>query len=365
MGNTQSAELADSVFPVMENPLEVQKQMNIVTEFAASMGTTDTLLPPPGGTKRSRGSASLVSVVMPNLNNGNFIEGAIKSVLSQSYRNIELLVIDNGSIDQSVSIAEHLAREDERVSLFDEPRRGVSHAINAGLKKAAGDLVTIIASDDVYAEDKTRKQVECLLDDEPSISYTGGWYMDELGRPYDMPRPWARDGQKEPIRYDGMIFHELINRTFWNDVFSASFMYPKKCLEGREFDTSLVYGEDWDFHVRLSRSYPYRYIPEPLYGYRIHPGNTWAKGNEQRNLRNKIRIFEGWLRDFDNLTKEDRGTIMAQLFQATEELEGSIGMIDVAIRHPRMAKMAWNRATASVRYRTRTLVPYRIRKALH
>jgi len=312
------------------------------------------LLSTHAGTNHPLRPAPLVSVVMPNLNKGRFIEEAVKSVRSQSYRNLELLIVDNGSEDQSVSIAELLARDDKRIRLFDEPRRGVSFAINTGVKNASGELVTIMGSDDIIGKDKISRQVDRLQQDGTSVCYTEGWYLDDLGRPLDWPR--AMDRLNEPIKYEGLIFSELIRRDFWNDFFGASVVYPKRCFSDRLFDTSLTYGEDWDFCVRLSRSYNFHYIPEPLYGYRVYSGNTWAKGNEQRNLRNKIRIFEGWLRDFD-LNKEDKGTILKQLLQSREELEGRIGMVRLAITHPQ--------TTRAVLRRTRSSISHQVKRAAH
>jgi glycosyltransferase involved in cell wall biosynthesis len=296
----------------------------------------------------------LVSIVMPNLNKGRFIGQAIESVLSQSYKNLEVLVVDNGSQDESVSVVEHLESEDGRLRLLKEPTRGVSRAINTGIKSARGEFVTVMGSDDVLTKDKTSKQIERLQEGRASVCHTGGWYLDSEG--VRLVRPLARDTQKVPTQYEGDIFHELISLDYWRDFFGASVVYSRDCFDGRLFDPSLEYGEDWDFCVRLSRSFAFHYVPEPLYGYRVYSGNTWAKGNEKRNLRNKIRILEGWLRDFDDLRKEDKSVILRQLLQSQEELDGHTGMIRFAVAHPEYAKAVLKRGRSSITHRTRKLV---------
>jgi glycosyltransferase involved in cell wall biosynthesis len=311
----------------------------------------------PSSSTRPPGRGPLVSVVVPNLNKGRFIGEAIESVLAQSYKNLEVIVVDNGSEDQSVPVVEDMAQKDKRVSLFTEGTRGVSYAINAGIRKAGGELVTVVGSDDVLHREKIREQVQCLEGHYDSLCYTGGWYMDEHGKPLD--RPPARDTRKVPTRNEGHIFHELVSNDFWNDFFGASIMYPKDCFRGRLFDTSLSYGEDWDFCVRISRSFFFRYLPEPLYGYRVYSGNTWAEGNEKDKLRNKIRLFEGWLKELRDVDKEDRKVILRQLLQAREELQGHMGLVRVAIAHPETSNVVLRRARSSITYRMKKNRPSR------
>ena len=87
----------------------------------------------------------LVSIITPSLNQGRFIEAAIESVLSQDYPRIEYIVIDGGSSDGTLDI---LARYGERVAWVSEPDRGQSHAINKGFRRARGDVLAWLNSDD-------------------------------------------------------------------------------------------------------------------------------------------------------------------------------------------------------------------------
>lgn len=115
------------------------------------------------------GTEPLVSVIIPVYNREKFIVRAINSCLRQSHRNIEILVIDDGSSDKTLKTAKAMEDQDERVRVLGNSRnRGVNYCRNVGLKKSKGKYVNFLDSDDVLCEDKIRAQ-SCLLERNPSI----------------------------------------------------------------------------------------------------------------------------------------------------------------------------------------------------
>jgi glycosyltransferase involved in cell wall biosynthesis len=317
-------------------------------EFETPLKVVD-LSPSLAGTYRGDTvPGSLVTVVMPNLNKGRFIADAIDSVLSQTYVNLELMVVDNGSADQSLSIIEGFVRRDSRVTLLEESKRGVARAINAGLTRAKGEFVMVVGSDDLLAKEGISKQVSCLQEENAPLCYTEGWILDEWGKPTG--RLYNRDWVKLPSTCEGMIFHELIRKVF---VLPASVMYSRRCFENGMFDSSLTFGEDWDLLVRLSRSLEFRYIPEPLYGWRIYSGNMMVKGNERFVNENHVHIYEKWLRDFDGLSREDRNFILKRLLRSREALEGSFGLLQVAFGYPSAWPVLLGMMGSSISHRIR------------
>lgn len=293
---------------------------------------------------------SLVSVVMPNLNKGGFIADAIESILSQTYEKFELLVIDNGSDDQSISLIENFIKKDTRISLTREPRRGVSYALNTGIGKAQGAFVTFLGSDDICHEERLSKQVKCLQEKNASVCYTEGWMIDDRGELIN--KLYNKDVAKLPTIHEGMIFHELIRRNF---IIGGSVMVSRRCLDNDSYDASLTFGEDWDLWVRLSRRFHFHYVPEPLYGYRVYSGNTWAKGNEERIQANNVLMYEKWLRDFQDLNRDDRNFILKRLLQSRMELDGVVGMLQVALAHPSASILLLGRAKSSIAYRMKKM----------
>lgn len=105
----------------------------------------------------------LVSVVIPMYNSSSYITPTIKSALNQTYKNIEVLVIDDRSIDNSVEVVNELAKSDSRLRCIpQEKNQGAAVARNRGIKEANGQYIAFLDSDDLWAEDKIEKQV-CLM----------------------------------------------------------------------------------------------------------------------------------------------------------------------------------------------------------
>ena len=106
----------------------------------------------------------LISIIMPVYNAECYLNQAISSCLNQSYQNIELILIDDGSVDKSIEIINNIINKDNRVKLFFTPtNQGPATARNIGLEKAQGDYITFLDSDDFIANDKLEKQLNFML----------------------------------------------------------------------------------------------------------------------------------------------------------------------------------------------------------
>lgn len=113
-----------------------------------------------------------VSVILPFYNAESTLHNSANSILNQSFKNFELLLIDNNSSDKSHSIAKHLAKLDSRIKLYREEQQGVVFAMNLGLKKSRGKFISRMDSDDIAYTDKLEKQVT-FLHHNPQIGFTG------------------------------------------------------------------------------------------------------------------------------------------------------------------------------------------------
>jgi glycosyltransferase involved in cell wall biosynthesis len=125
----------------------------------------------------------LVSIIVPSFNRGLYLERCLHSILDQTYRNLECLVMDGGSQDGTVAILQRLAASDQRLRFISEPDRGEVHATNKGLDLARGEIISIQASDDYYVPDAVEKSVEFLLA-HPEFVGVGGdaLYVDASGK---------------------------------------------------------------------------------------------------------------------------------------------------------------------------------------
>lgn len=120
----------------------------------------------------------LISVVMPAYNAQNSLQKAIESVLAQTYTKIELIIVDDGSTDDTYYVAQQYADKDTRIRLFkNEQNCGVSYTRRRGVSLAAGDLIAFLDSDDVWVSNKLQEQVDVIHTDSADLVYTGSAFM--------------------------------------------------------------------------------------------------------------------------------------------------------------------------------------------
>ncbi|HHV6902569.1 TPA: glycosyltransferase family 2 protein, partial [Haemophilus influenzae] len=124
----------------------------------------------------------LISIIMPVYNAECYLNQAILSCLNQSYQNIELILIDDGSTDKSIEIINNIINKDKRVKLFfTSTNQGSAAARNIGLGKAQGDYITFLDSDDFIANDKLEKQLNFMLQNHLLMTHGNYTFCDLKG----------------------------------------------------------------------------------------------------------------------------------------------------------------------------------------
>jgi|SRR5687768_1281856 len=203
-----------------------------------------------------------VSVVIPNYNTGRFVTAAVRSALQQTYSAIEVLVVDDGSTDDSIDRI--LDITDDRLTCVRQPNGGLSAARNTGIRLARGRYIAFLDSDDLWSPAKLARHL-AVMEEDPSIGVTfcHSAYLAESGAPIDdllVPRSERPDSG------------QVIKRNHIGNGSTA--VVRRECFQHAGlFDEALRSGEDWELWVRvaaLSRL-TFRLIPEVLTGYRVRP----------------------------------------------------------------------------------------------
>jgi glycosyltransferase involved in cell wall biosynthesis len=198
----------------------------------------------------------LVSIVTPSFNQGRFIRATIESVLSQNYPNVEYMIIDAGSTDETVDIIKSYNNQFLWVS---EPDRGQAHAINKGWSRSSGEILAWLNSDDIYLPGAIAKAVAHFVDcPETGIVYGEGNYIDEYGQ-FIAPYP------TEPFSSDRLFETCFICQP-------ASFIRRSVLENVGYLDESLHYCMDYDLWIRAARRHQLRYLNEPLANLRLYRG---------------------------------------------------------------------------------------------
>lgn len=202
-----------------------------------------------------------VSVIIPCFNHESFIEKAIISVLEQSYTNVELIVIDDGSSDGSVNLIEKLNDKNQFI-FISQKNIGLSSTLNKALLLSTGKYFTTCSSDDYLSTDKVEKQV-LFLESNPKykLCFTKATIVDED----------SKCCASETIAFNkdikqGRVFEDILTFDFHPPV---SFMYERSILLEVGAYESDCFAEDYFMNLKLSKEYLFGYIPEELYFYRM------------------------------------------------------------------------------------------------
>lgn len=204
-----------------------------------------------------------VSVIIPNYNYAHYLREAIDGVVNQTYQDIEIIVVDDGSTDGSSEILKSYG--DRVVSIF-QKNQGVSAARNNGVRSSHGQYVAFLDADDSWLPEKVEREVEQFsLNSNLGLVHVGVREVDAQGN-------HIRD------RLDGghgEISDQLLMLAAEGILGGGSgFMVPRSVFdEIGGFDTALSTSADWDLFYRISSRYPIGFVPQVLINYRVHGAN--------------------------------------------------------------------------------------------
>lgn len=233
-------------------------------------------------------STPKVSIIMPCYNSEKYIEKAIQSVLEQTYRNFELIIIDDDSTDKTWEIIEQYAKKDFRVicTKKDENEKGISKSMNKGIEMARGKYITRMDSDDIIIPEKILRQVQFLDENEEyGICSVNIAMMDNLGNVYNEN---VYPEQKVPSEWTFL---------WTNPVPNAPCMYRTSIIKGNNITFSnLRTAEDYDFLEKLITKTKVYMINLPLYYYRYNEKSTYNR-NRIETFKNSLDISKKYYKE--------------------------------------------------------------------
>lgn len=212
----------------------------------------------------------LVSVVIPACNAEVFIAKTLESVLSQTYQNIEIVVVDDGSSDKTAEIVTSFAQKDNRIRLLQQSNAGVAAARNLAIEKSTGEYIAPIDADDIWYPQNLEKQVQCLLESEPSVGVVYSWSL-------DINQEGLLTGGFYNSTIAGKVYKALIYKYFMGNASSS--LIRRVCFQkvggyNCKLKAENAQGcEDWELFLRIAEHYQFKVVPEFLVGYRQIPSS--------------------------------------------------------------------------------------------
>lgn len=212
----------------------------------------------------------VVSVVIPTFNRSHVLGRCLRSVLAQTYGDFEVIVVDDGSEDDTAALVGAIS--DDRIVYIKHPHNlGQGAARNTGIQAARGRYIAFQDSDDEWLPNKLERQVKVFeaASEKVGVVYTGRWVEGENGRRH-VPAPKVE-------RREGNIRASLLRGGF---ITSQTVMVRTESVRHvHGFDERLRHLEDWDLWIRLSREVEFQYISEPLVI--LHGSADGASFNQQ------------------------------------------------------------------------------------
>jgi glycosyltransferase involved in cell wall biosynthesis len=195
-----------------------------------------------------------ISMVLPTYNQAHYLSFALEGLYEQTFKDFELIVVNDGSTDNTFQILESYSQKMDIV-VINQENRGLPEALNAGFSVAKGKYYSWTSSDNITLPTML-EVLNQALDSEPSVSvvYADWFFMDEYGDVFF---------QYKTLDYDRhlLLYHNYVH---------CCFLFRKECMDKvGGYNPEYIYGEDWEFWIRVSRYFRMKHIPQTLYKYRI------------------------------------------------------------------------------------------------
>ncbi|MFH8038724.1 MAG: glycosyltransferase family 2 protein [Candidatus Aenigmatarchaeota archaeon] len=232
----------------------------------------------------------LVSIIIPVYNSEDFIKDALLSAINQTYKNIEIIVIDDGSTDSTSEIVQKIIKDNPARKIIyyrNDKNRGVSYSRNLGIKISKGKYIAFLDGDDMYDHTKIEKQINKCLSEESGICYCG-YYNLINGKAI-----------KEKIKFiSGYILYNYLKKETWPHL--NCFLFEKKIVENTTlFNEDRMWGEDVELVVKIISKYKVVCVNEYLYYYRKgHSSATSSKLDVLSQIEGDYNLWvdvEKWL----------------------------------------------------------------------
>ncbi|MBA6341506.1 glycosyltransferase [Colwellia sp. MB02u-10] len=217
-------------------------------------------------------SQVLVSVVVPVYNGAEYLEKTVESILAQDYENIELILVDDGSVDNSKAIISQLVAQAPRIKPFFNSNGGVAHARNFGIAQAKGDFIAFCDQDDLWLPSKLSQQMPLFSNNKVGLVYCGAI------TDYILYKRQSRSGFKN--KYKGKVFEQLVQLNMLTCCTAVVRKSDLQQVDGFDDDRALMGVDDWHLWLKLAMVCEFDFVAEHLAVHVFH-GDNYSLNDEK------------------------------------------------------------------------------------
>lgn len=264
---------------------------------------------------------ALVSVVVPSYNRCSLLSRCIENLQEQSYRNMEIIVVNDGSQDNTEAVMKKYEGTNIRYYRY-TPNRGACYARNYGVRKAKGEYIAFQDSDDLWEPEKLKEQVICLTDRNVDVVFCGMCRVNSTqGKKTYYPRKALEENRD--------AFLQLLEQ---NRISTQTVLAKRTVFDKVEFDPTMRRFQDWDLALQIAKvGYKIAYIPKPLVTSKIQSDSITATiKNEEAYLHILSKYEEDYLRN-----PKAYARILRDLAQSlrTEDRNKAIGYFEKSLKY--------------------------------
>ncbi|MEH2161727.1 MAG: glycosyltransferase [Nostoc sp.] len=243
-----------------------------------------------------------ISVIIPAYNSEKTIGYTIQSVLNQTFRNLELIIINDGSQDSTLKLITQIP--DSRIQVFSFPNAGGNVSRNRGLQRAVGEFVSFLDADDLWTRDKLQSQLKALQENiTAKVAYSWTDYIDKNGE-------FILSGKRVNIK--GNIYENLLLNNFLENG-SNPLICRKALITLGGFDESLNAAQDWDMWLRLASKFDFICVPSVQILYRMS-GNS-VSSNLIKQEKYCLQVLKKAYKDKPSTLKNSWNISLANLYK--------------------------------------------------
>jgi glycosyltransferase involved in cell wall biosynthesis len=284
-----------------------------------------------------------VSYIIASYNYGHYVGQTIDSLLAQTFQDLEIIVIDDCSPDNTRDVLQQYANEPRVRPVFHQTNLRNIRTYNEGLALARGEFIGVVGSDDYALRTDAAERQVAVFDANPNVGfvYSAHTYVDEKSKPFRVFKPWADDYVRDGLaEFRDLAFRNYVPHT---GTLVRRGVHDKLGV----YDLALPHAADWELWLRIAGRYQVGYIAEPLYAYRIHGANMSVVHYSPSHANKEIK--EAIEKGFDALPASApadlralRGSAIQHVLMATTWGDRSLGrtrrawqgLLDAAWRAP-------------------------------